>query len=77
MAKRKTNVQIVKHMMEFSNHGALAQLFIIQAIEQYAKQMSSLTPEQVKKFDNAFISGEAWQSVAVEIKTTLEKHYNS
>lgn len=72
MAKRKTNIQVVNQMMEFSQHGALAQLFILQAIEKYADACIAAKPEEM---ENGFISGVAWQGVAKDLKRQLNEHY--
>jgi hypothetical protein len=72
MAKRKTNVQFVKHIMEFSNHGALMQAFIMQALEQYAKSVASKKPEQL---DTPMVSGQAWHGCATELLAGLNEHF--
>lgn len=73
-AKRKTNVQLVKTMMEFSSYGPLAQVFIMQAISEYAKSVASSTPE---KLETPLVSGAAWHGVAVEIKNQIDDHYKN
>lgn len=72
MAKRKTNVQLVKQMMEFSPHGALAQLFVMQALDKYAQMCIDATPDQLA---NGLIDGAAWQAVAKDIKRQMDEHY--
>lgn len=72
MAKPKTNVQFVKELMEFSQHGPMAQLFVLQAIEKYAKACANAEPEEM---DNGIISGYAWQAVAKEIHEKCEARY--
>jgi hypothetical protein len=71
MAKRKTNIQAVKQMMEFSQYGALAQLFIMQAIAKYADACSEAEPASM---DSGFISGANWQAVAKDIKRQMDEH---
>ena len=46
MAKRKTNVQAVRDMMESSNFGVLSQLFIVEAITRYARECAEQEPNQ-------------------------------
>lgn len=72
MAKRKTNVQIVKSVMEFSAFGPLAQAFVVQAITKYAEAVANAKPEDV---DNAMISGESWVGVAKEIRDKMAEAY--
>lgn len=62
----KTNVEFVTELMEFSNHGALSQVFIIEAIRRYAEACS-----ERRISDNGFISPDAWQGVAREIRDKL------
>lgn len=68
MAKPKTNVQFVSDMMEFSRYGALAQIFVIDALDKWSKKISECDPAQV---DSAMINGEAWVGVAKEIQQKI------
>jgi len=72
MARRKTNIQFVKHIMEYSNHGALMQVFIMQALEQYSKSVAASTPE---KLDTPMVSGQAWHGCAIELQRALDEHF--
>jgi len=71
--KRKTNVQIVKEIMEHSNYGALSQSFVIQAITKYADACAAAKPEDFGA--PGLINYEAWIGVAKEIKDKLDTHY--
>lgn len=71
MAKRKTNVQIVKEMMEKSQYGALSQAFVMEAISRYAEEVSKTKPNDYSK--NSFIHPDAWIGVAKEIQDRLKK----
>lgn len=73
--KRMTNTQKVREIMEFSKYGALAQMFIIDAISTAANKVAETTPDQYKKEDWGFVSVEAWIGVAKEIKGKLEEHF--
>jgi len=69
MAKRHmTNEEKITHMMRFSNHGALKQIFIMSALEKYAEMVLAATPEDCS---NQLISGEAWQRVAAEVQKEM------
>lgn len=70
MAKPKTNVQFVRDLMEFSRYGALAQIFVIDALDKWSKKISECDPAQV---DSAMINGEAWVGVAKEIQRKIEE----
>lgn len=66
-----TNVELVTEMMEYSRFGALAQLFIMEAITRYADSVSKAHPEALKSMENGLISPQAWQGVAIEIAHKL------
>lgn len=69
MAQRKDNVAFVKDLMTHSRYGALAQLFVIDALSKWADKISSVEPQAV---DSPMISGEAWVGVAKEIKDKID-----
>lgn len=71
MTKRKTNVQIVKEMMEKSQYGALSQAFVMEAISRYSEEISKTKPTDYPK--NSFIYPEAWIGIAKEIQDKLKK----
>ena len=70
MSKRKTNVEFVTELMEFSNHGALMQAFVITAIQEYAE-----TWAVQRLSDGGMISPNQWQACAEEVLAKLEEHY--
>jgi hypothetical protein len=72
MAKHKTNVQFVKHIMEYSQHGALMQVFIMQALDQYSKRVAASTPE---KLDSPMVDGRSWHGCAKELQAALDAHF--
>ena len=65
----ETNVEFVTRMMEFSNYGPLAQLFILEAIRNWSELVAKADPVKV---DSPMISGQAWIGVAREIKEKME-----
>ena len=67
--KPQTNLEFVSQLMRFSQFGALAQVFVIQALEQYAQAIVSTDP---KEFDNQLIPAEVWQGVAQEVLDKLK-----
>jgi hypothetical protein len=74
MSRRKnqpeTNVEFVTRLMEFSNYGALAQIFVIEALRRWSDLVAEAEPAKV---DSPMISGHAWVGVAKEIKAKLEE----
>jgi hypothetical protein len=74
MAKRTTNVQAVRRLMEYSKCGALQQAFILTAIEKYAAQCIAAG---AAKFDSGLLSGEAWIACATEARDAIAAHLAS
>ena len=78
LTRPTNNTELVASMMEFSRHGALAQMFIVNAIQQHADQVSKATPDQVGDAGGRgmlAISPESWIGVAQEIKAKMEAFY--
>ncbi|MDP9881100.1 hypothetical protein J2W25_005172 [Variovorax boronicumulans] len=65
-----TNVEFVTELMEFSDHGALIQAFVMQALEQYARRVAAMDPEAL---DTPMVSGHAWHGCALEVLQKLEQ----
>jgi hypothetical protein len=68
MAKSKDNISFVRDLMNHSKYGALAQLFVLDALDKWSEMVSKAEPASV---DNAMINGHAWVGVAKEIKEKL------
>lgn len=73
--KRLTNEQFVKRLMNYSRHGALMQVFIIEAMSQYAKQVV----EGADKADwsHSMITKDVWVSVAKDLLRSMEEQYGT
>lgn len=67
MKKPETNIEIVTRMMTFSPTGALSQMFIIAAIDNYSKAVAAAPP-----IEHGLINGEAWKRTAEWIQEELE-----
>jgi len=63
-----TNTEFVTELMEYSRCGPLIQVFVIQALAQFSKQVASSTPEAL---DTPMVSGATWHRCAVEIREKL------
>lgn len=72
--KHETNVQIVKRMMEFSRNGALAQIFIMDAIEKCARAVANTDPAKLREMmgEDGLIDPRSWQDTAREICDNLD-----
>lgn len=75
--RQMTNVEFVTHMMEYSDFGALAQMFIVDAITKHADRIAEMSLSDLKAAfgENGLISAQAWHGVAKEIKRKLEEQY--
>lgn len=74
MKAPQTNVEKITHMMEFSNYGAMSQMFIMEAVWRYAEAVARTPVEEVREQfgENSFINPDAWHGVATEILHKLE-----
>ncbi|WP_428840874.1 hypothetical protein [Comamonas kerstersii] len=70
--QQMTNVEFVADIMEFSRYGALAQAFVIEALQRHAERIAAANP---KAMDSPGLSGSAWVGVAREIRTKLVIKY--
>ncbi len=76
VTKRKTNTQFVRDMMEYSDFGALAQVFILDAIYKFSESIAHETPKAMERaMKGSFVSAEAWHGVAKEIHRKLNERY--
>lgn len=69
MKKHQTNTELITEMMNFSNHGAMIQVFVIEAIRSYAEQTLAAPPWSK---DDGIVSQEAWKGCAQEALTKLK-----
>lgn len=67
-----TNVEFIVDLMNFNNSGALAQVFIIDAIMKRADTVAELDPAAI---DHPLISGHAWVRCAQEIRGRMGAKY--
>lgn len=69
-----TNIDRIKHIMEFSKHGPLMQLFVIDALTKFSSHIINNESNVIKQMEDSFISGEAWVSCAKELNGFLNKN---
>ena len=67
--KRKTNIQIIKGIMET---GPMFQLVVVEAVSKYVEEVYK---GDAKNYDNAIISGQAWKAICADIRETLMNAY--
>ena len=66
--KPKTNIQLVRHIMEYSQAGVLKQAFVIEALMSYSNQ---ILKDKEAWPQNSFVSQEAWQTCAKEVIASI------
>ena len=75
MAKKlESNEDLVADLMAYSPYGALAQVFIMEAIQSKAEAVakSVVDPDAA----DSFINPVAWRNVAIDIKERCDAFYN-
>lgn len=77
MPKPKTNIDFMCDLMDFSRFGALAQMFVIDALSKWSAKVAETPIEELRAaFKNTpLINAEAWQGVAREIKDKLDGYF--
>lgn len=66
-----TNIEKITDIMEYSQYGALAQMFVMDAVGKLAKIVAEATEADLEPMKNGFIDPYAWQNVAKEIQVKL------
>lgn len=69
--KNATNEELLEQIMKYSSYGGLSQVFVMAAIELYAKHVLSQTEEQHNKA-MGFICHKSYQGVAQEVLDALD-----
>ena len=73
MPKRKTNIEFVAEVMDFSEYGPLAQLFVIDALTAWSEKIMNSHPSEYPM--NGIVNPEAWIGVAAEINQKIRDQY--
>jgi hypothetical protein len=76
LPKKLSNMDRLHHMMTFSEHGALAQVFIMEAIRHYSATIRSVEPPENDLDDHGFISKRRWWEISVDINKEINQHLN-
>lgn len=74
MNTRRTNIEAVVDLMEYSQFGALAQIFVVDALGKQAKRVADAPEEAFAGMKDGMIHPKAWQGVAREIEKKLDAH---
>lgn len=70
---RKSNEMMVRDLMEVSPYGALAQVFIIEAIRYYSERVAA---QAAVSDPGASLDPAVWHEIAKDVLRRLEHNYN-
>lgn len=71
---RLTNQELLSQLMNYSRYGALAELFVIDAVIKQADEIAAMPVQDVEaQMREDFISGRSWHGVAVEISRKFKE----
>lgn len=80
---RLTNEDLVVNLINYSPYGALSQMFIMQAIREYAKEVIDNADEIIKNEEEMMADGKipmmshkAWVGVAKDIAERVDYFYD-
>ena len=83
MAKRLTNEDLIKNLMNFSPYGVLGQMFIMQAIREYAREVIDNSDEIIKNEEQMIADGKipmfsqkGWVGVANDIAERMDYFFD-
>lgn len=68
--QRQTNIELVTDIMDFSRYGALAQAFVISALEAYSQEVLASTSDGPAE-EVQFVPLEVWKGIASEVLQKL------
>lgn len=72
--KQRTNIEKITEIMSFSNYGALAQLFVLDAVLRHSELIANTPIEEMRSYmASGLITPEAWHGVATEIAVKLKE----
>lgn len=68
MSEHVSNVDFIVDLMTVSTHGALIQVFVFQALAQYAQRVAACEPQAL---ETDAVRGRAWHGCALEVQRKL------
>ena len=70
--KNETNIEFLTRLMEFSPHGALTQMFVIDAVAKHAQHVATADLTNWPKY--GLINPDAWKATAQHILEAFKEH---
>lgn len=75
MKTPKTNQHVLRDVMRFSRYGALAELFVMDAVAKQARAVAETSIDTVRdEMRNHIVHPDAWHGVACKINLKLAAH---
>lgn len=72
--KTMDNIEWMSHIATFSDHGALMQMFMLDALYKYATKVASMDPKDVAQaMRGSAVNAEAWHGTAKELVRRFEE----
>lgn len=72
--ERMDNIAWLVHIATFSDHGALMQVFMLDALYKYATKVASMDIKDVEEaLKGSLIDGRAWHNTAKELVRRFEE----
>jgi hypothetical protein len=71
--KNKSNTEFVTELMEYSEHGALMQLFVLDALIKHSDMIVQREDQVLEQMKDHMIHGPAWVACAKELQKKLNK----
>ena len=74
--KKMSNKEFINWLIDYSKAGGMMQVFIIQALDYYSKEIIKKDKEDTLNWPEKYIiSKDYWVSTAVELRNNLEAKY--
>ena len=72
---KMSNEMLVRDLMNYSDHGVLAQVFVVEAIRHYAAAIVS--KNRPKEDNESFIDPAQWWDIAADTLNRIEENFNA
>ena len=69
----KSSNELLSDLLTWSKSGSLMHAYVVEALAKYSDQVL----QDDSDWGNSFVSKEAWQRCAREVKETLDKNFPS
>ena len=73
--KEQSNIEFLCDVMNYSQHGAMMQMFVMEALRRYADQCVEGEQEILEGMEGTMFSGPAWVGCAKEIQEKMREKY--